>query len=165
MQQLFALILVFTLWVGFVPSAAADSDVSGLLIPCSESTAFAQRAKDSVSATAADRFQKYADAGLLCGKDDGLPHLITDGRLNHAGEFIIPGLLFLYLAGWLGWAGRNYLQTVHKNGNNEYKEIQIDVPVAIQSFIAALFWPLTFVKQLLTGELQEDDSKITVSPR
>ncbi len=165
MRQLFALILVFALWVGVAPSASADSDVSGLLTPCRDSEMFAQRARDSVSATAADRFQKYADAGLLCGKDDGLPHLITDGRLSHAGEFIIPGLLFLYLAGWLGWAGRNYLQTVHKNGNNEYKEIQIDVPVATQSFIAALFWPLTFVKQILTGELQEDDSKIPVSPR
>ncbi|PSB21576.1 Photosystem I reaction center subunit III [Phormidesmis priestleyi ULC007] len=165
MRQLFALILVFALWVGVAPSASAESDVSGLLVPCRDSEMFAQRAKDSVSATAADRFQKYADSGLLCGKDDGLPHLITDGRLNHAGEFIIPGLLFLYLAGWLGWAGRNYLQTVHKNGTNEYKEVQIDVPVAIQSFIAALFWPLTFVKQILTGEIQEDDSKIPVSPR
>ncbi|MCY7275268.1 MAG: Photosystem I reaction center subunit III [Phormidesmis sp. CAN_BIN44] len=165
MRQLFALMLVFALWFGVAPSASADSDVSGLLVPCRDSAAFAQRAKDSISATAAERFQKYADAGLLCGKDDGLPHLIVDGRLNHAGEFIIPGVLFLYLAGWLGWAGRNYLQTVHKDGINEYKEIQIDVPVAIQSFIAALFWPLTFVKQIFTGELQEDDSKITVSPR
>ena len=165
MRQLFALMLVFALWLGVAPSASAESDVSGLLVPCRDSAVFAQRAKDSVSAGAAGRFQKYADAGLLCGKEDGLPHLIADGHLNHAGEFIIPGVLFLYLAGWLGWAGRNYLQTVHKNGNDEYKEIQIDVPVAIQSFIAALFWPLTFVQQILSGALQEDDAKIPVSPR
>jgi photosystem I subunit III len=166
MQRLFALILVLALWLGFTPAASAlESDVSGLLVPCGQSEVLAQRVKDSVNVNAKARLQKYANAGLLCGKDDGLPHLIADGRLNHAGEFIIPGLLFLYLSGWLGWAGRNYLQTVHKNGTNEYKEIQIDVPVAIGSFASALLWPLIFVKQILSGELQEDDSKITVSPR
>lgn len=165
MQRLFALLLVLTLWLGFAPSASAESDVSGILVPCGQSKVFAQRVKDSVNANAQSRLQKYADAGLLCGKEDGLPHLIADGRLNHAGEFIIPGLLFLYLAGWLGWSGRNYLQSIHKNGINEYKEIQIDVPLAIQCFIGALFWPLIFVKELLSGELQEEDSKVPVSPR
>jgi photosystem I subunit III len=159
MRRLFALILVFTLWMGFASPASADSDVNGLLVPCRESQVFAQRAKDSPSTSAASRFQKYADAGLLCGKEDGLPHLIADGRLNHAGEFIIPGILFLYLAGWLGWAGRNYLQ------NPEYQEILIDLPLALGCFAAALVWPLTFIKEIISGELQEADSKIPVSPR
>jgi photosystem I subunit 3 len=108
---------------------------------------------------------KYADSGLLCGADDGLPRLIVDGRLNHLGEFTIPGLLFLYLAGWLGWAGRNYLNKVRYSSNPEYREIMIDVPLAIQCFASALLWPAQAVKEILTGEIQEDDDKVPVSPR
>jgi len=108
------------------------------------------------------RFDGYSN--LLCGAE-GLPHLITDGRLDHAGEFVLPGLLFLYLAGWLGWAGRSYLMVTRKSDQPEYNEIQINVPLAIKSFATALLWPLAAVKETLTGELQEKDSNITVSPR
>jgi hypothetical protein len=34
------------------------------------------------------RFANYGSYGLLCGAD-GLPHLIVDGDLNHAGEFLV----------------------------------------------------------------------------
>jgi photosystem I subunit 3 len=55
------------------------------------------------------RFDKYGKQGLLCGAD-GLPHLIADGRPSHAGEFVLPAVLFLYIAGYIGWSGRSYLQ-------------------------------------------------------
>lgn len=165
MRQLFALILALTLWFGFAPSASAQEAPNGLLVPCSESSAFLQRAKNAGPGSAADRFQKAADAGLLCGRDDGLPRLIADGRLDHAGEFIIPGLLFLYLAGWLGWAGRNYLNTVRFSDTPEYKEIQIDVPLAIQCFAGALLWPLQAVGEIASGKIQEPDDRVPVSPR
>lgn len=165
MRRLFALIVALMLWVSVVPNASA-AEVSATLVPCRDSAAFQQRAKNVVpGSSAADRFQKYVDEGLLCGVDDGLPHLVVDGHLDHAGEFIIPGLLFLYLAGWLGWAGRNYLNIVHKSDTPEYKEIQIDVPVAIQCFLGALLWPLQFVKEIISGEIQIADDKIPVSPR
>jgi photosystem I subunit III len=165
MQKVFALFLAFSLWFSFAPSATAEQTES-LLIPCKDSTAFQQRMKAKTGGvSAADRFQKDIDANLLCGRDDGLPRLITDGSLKHAGEFIIPGLLFLYLAGWLGWAGRNYLQSARKSDTPEYKEIQIDVPLAIGCFASALLWPLQAIKEILTGEIQEADDKITVSPR
>lgn len=182
MRRLFALMLVMTLWLGFATPASAD--VAGLT-PCAETPAFQQRidrfiksqesrlkqypADSAAAATikssiaeAKGRSEHYA--GFLCGAE-GYPRLIVDGRLDHAGEFIFPGLLFLYLAGWLGWAGRSYLMVSRKSDSPEYKEIQIDVPLAVQSFIGALLWPLAAAKEILSGEIQEDDTKIPVSPR
>ncbi|KAF3539987.1 hypothetical protein F2Q69_00023865 [Brassica cretica] len=51
----------------------------------------------------AGRFNNYGKYGLLCGAD-GIPHLMVNGDQRHWGEFITPGLLFLYIAGWIGWA-------------------------------------------------------------
>lgn len=165
MRRLFALLLMVSLWLGSAPAASADQ-TSSLLVPCKDSAAFQQRMQAKTGGvSASDRFQKDIKADLLCGREDGLPRLITDGSLKHAGEFIIPGLLFLYLAGWLGWAGRNYLQITRKSDTPEYKEIQIDVPLAITCFATALLWPLQAIKETLSGELQEADDKIPVSPR
>ncbi|CAN6855736.1 unnamed protein product [Brassica oleracea var. botrytis] len=47
------------------------------------------------------RFNNYGKYGLLCGAD-GIPHLMVNGDQRHWGEFITPGLLFLYIAGWIG---------------------------------------------------------------
>ncbi len=161
MRRLFALILAVTLWFGFAPTKPAEA---ANLVPCSESAAFAQRAKSSVSATAAQRFDFYAKSGLLCG-EEGLPHLIVDGSLSHAGEFLIPSVLFLYIAGWIGWVGRSYLQAAKKSGSPEEKEIIIDVPLAVQKALTGFAWPLAALKELTTGELTEADDKIPVSPR
>ena len=34
------------------------------------------------------RFAMYGKQGLVCGAD-GLPHLVTSGDWNHAGEFMV----------------------------------------------------------------------------
>ncbi|KAK8584937.1 hypothetical protein V6N13_138880 [Hibiscus sabdariffa] len=101
----------------------AVADISGLT-PCKDSKQFAKREKqqikklesslklyapDSAPALAIKatiektkrRFDNYGKYGLLCGSD-GLPHLIVSGDQRHWGEFITPGLLFLYIAGWIG---------------------------------------------------------------
>ena len=161
MQRLFALILAITLWFGFAPAQPAHAFN---LKPCSESAAFAQRAKNSVSPTADRRFSAYANSGLLCG-EDGLPHLIWDGSLAHAGESLIPSVLFLYIAGWIGWAGRSYLQAAKKSGSPEEKEIIIDVPLALQFSLTGFAWPLLALKEFTTGELTAKDADISVSPR
>ncbi len=44
------------------------------------------------------RFEKYKDNNLLCGKE-GLPRIIATGQWDHANEFIVPGILFLYITG------------------------------------------------------------------
>jgi photosystem I subunit 3 len=165
MRRLFALILAVGLWISVAPAASADQ-VAGL-VPCRESPAFQQRAKDARATTddpnsGKARFERYADA--YCGPE-GLPHLVVDGRLDRAGDFIIPSILFLYIAGWIGWVGRAYLQSVKKDSSPEEKEIQIDVPRALGFMLTGFTWPLAALKELTTGELTAKESEIPVSPR
>ncbi|MGF1515205.1 MAG: Photosystem I reaction center subunit III [Elainellaceae cyanobacterium] len=161
MRQCFAVILALCLWLGV--SAPASADVAGLT-PCNESSAFQARAANASTPQAERRFELYADSNVLCGPE-GLPHLVVDGRLSHAGEFLIPSILFLYIAGWIGWAGRAYLIKVREEKKPEEKEIIIDVPLALSIILAALAWPVTAVKEFLSGELVEAEENIPVSPR
>lgn len=161
MRRLFALALVLGAWLSLVPQALAD--VAGL-VPCSESAAFQQRAANATSAAAAARFEFYGSSSLLCGTD-GLPHLIVDGDLSHMGEFIIPSLLFLYIAGWIGWVGRSYLISIRSGKNPEEKEIIIDVPLAVKCSLSGFAWPLLAFKDIASGEMFAKDNEITVSPR
>merc|ERR1712187_883821 len=64
-----------------------------------------------------DRFNAYSRQNLLCG-EEGLPHLIVDGRWSHADEFILPGIIFLYISGWIGWSGRRYLDYSRRLDNS-----------------------------------------------
>jgi photosystem I subunit 3 len=100
----------------------------------------------------------------LCGTD-GLPHLIVDGRWSHAGDFLIPGIAFLYIAGCIGWAGRTYLMAIRGSKDATMREIQIDVPLAFKSTLAAATWPLAAFGEFTGKKLTESDDKITVSPR
>ena len=159
MRRLFAVLISALLLFGFAPVAKAD--VAGLT-PCSESARFQQRAAAASTPQAKARFEMYSQA--VCGTD-GLPHLIVDGRLSHAGDFIIPGIAFLYIAGCIGWAGRTYLQAVRSRKDATMHEIQIDVPLALKSTIAAATWPLAAFGEFTSGKLTEADSKFTVSPR
>lgn len=161
MRRLFAVALVLCLWLGFVPPASAD--VAGLT-PCGESAAFQQRAAGAKTDAAKARFDFYANSSLLCG-EDGLPHLIVDGDLAHMGEFLIPSILFLYIAGWIGWVGRSYLIAVRGGKNAEEKEIIIDVPLAVKCSLTGFAWPLAAFKEATTGEMFAKDNEITVSPR
>ncbi|WJX23185.1 hypothetical protein P8452_12415 [Trifolium repens] len=129
----------------------AVADISGLT-PCKESKQFAKREKQSIKKLESSlklyapdsapalaikatvektkrRFDNYAKQGLLCGAD-GLPHLIVNGDQRHWGEFITPGILFLYIAGWIGWVGRSYLIAIRDDKKPTQKEIIIDVPLA-----------------------------------
>jgi photosystem I subunit 3 len=91
--------------------------------------------------------------------------LVADGSLAHADEFIIPGLIFLYIAGWIGWVGRAYLISVRKESNPEMREIIIDVPRALGLMLSGFTWPLAAIKELLSGELTAKEEEIPVSPR
>ncbi|MBS0016290.1 MAG: Photosystem I reaction center subunit III [Arthrospira sp. PLM2.Bin9] len=162
MRRLLALVLALGLWFG--GSAAAEAYN---LTPCSDSAAFQQRAKTSIARSANPdqakaRFERYSQE--LCG-EDGLPHLIVDGSLSHAGDFLIPSVLFLYIAGWIGWVGRSYLQYARKDKKATEKEIIIDVPKAVQLMLGGFLWPLAALKEMTTGEMFAKDNEITVSPR
>jgi photosystem I subunit III len=165
MRKILAFIFAVCLWLNFAPAVDA-SEVAGL-VPCSESAAFQQRAATARNTTndpesGKKRFERYSQA--LCGPE-GLPHLIVDGRLDRAGDFIIPGLMFLYIAGWIGWVGRAYIIAARKSGNAEEKEIIIDIPLAISCVAQGPLWPLAAFKEFASGELTAKESEITVSPR
>jgi len=176
--------------VSFGQVDAAYADIAGLT-PCSESKGFAKRQKNELKALdkrlknyeagsapalalqatkerTERRFKNYAGAGLLCGTD-GLPHLISDPglalRFGHAGEVFIPTIGFLYIAGYIGYAGRDYIRKVKEASKPREKEYIIDVPLALQCSAGGLFWPSRALTELRNGTLTEDDRNITVSPR
>jgi photosystem I subunit 3 len=160
---------------------------NGILIDCDKSPAFTKRLNASVKKLEGrltkyevgtppalalqqqidqtkSRFARYAESGLLCGTD-GLPHLITDGDFAHASEFVLPGILFLYITGWIGWSGRKYIQTVATSKNPTEKEIIIDVPLALNIMLSGYLWPLTAWSEFISGSFVADSNDITVSPR
>lgn len=170
----------------FASSFNVNADVAGL-VPCKESGVFQKRLENTIQkletrltkyelntppALAIQkqidntklRFDKYSKSQVLCGSD-GLPHLITDGRWNHAGEFIFPGLLFIYITGWIGWVGRGYLQAVASTSKPTEKEIIIDVPLALKFSLSGFVWPLAAIQAFTSGQLLESNDDITVSPR
>jgi photosystem I subunit 3 len=163
-----------------------SADVSGL-VPCKDSAGFKRRLDQSVKKLTSRlsnyeegtpaylalevqiektkvRFDKYGKQGLLCGAD-GLPHLIADGRWSHAGEFILPGITFLYIAGYIGWSGRSYLQFTKTTDKPNENEIIINVPVALGMMSASFLWPLAAWKELVSGKLLTPGNEVTVSPR
>ncbi|AFY95533.1 photosystem I reaction centre subunit III [Chamaesiphon minutus] len=165
MQKLLAFVLAICLWLNFAPTASA-SEVAGLT-RCGDTPAFQQRAKMARNTTTdpqsgKNRFERYAQA--LCGPE-GLPHLIVDGRLDRAGDFLIPSILFLYIAGWIGWVGRAYIIAVRKGDNPEMKEIVIDVPLAVSCMLSGFAWPAAAIGEFTSGKLVVKDSEISVSPR
>ncbi|KAL3702316.1 hypothetical protein R1sor_020338 [Riccia sorocarpa] len=185
----FATALALAAVVGSAPFVApqdAKADVAGLT-PCKESKAFAKREKNEIKALekrlklygpesapslaikatiekTKRRFAFYGNEGLLCGTD-GLPHLIVDGDQAHLGEFVYPGIVFLYIAGWIGWVGRSYLIAVRDEKKPTEKEIIIDVPLATRLLWKGFTWPIAALAELRNGKLIEDASNITVSPR
>ncbi|KAF5736241.1 photosystem I reaction center subunit III chloroplastic [Tripterygium wilfordii] len=102
------------------------------------------------------RFENYGKYGLLCGSD-GLPHLIVSGDQRHWGEFITPGILFLYIAGWIGWVGRSYLIAIRDDKKPTMKEIIIDVPLASRLVFRGFSWPIAAYRELVNGELIAKD--------
>ena len=165
MQKLLAFVFALCLWFNFTPIASA-SEVAGLT-RCGDTPAFQQRAKTARNTTddpesGKKRFARYEQA--LCGPE-GLPHLIVDGRLDRAGDFLIPGVLFLYIAGWIGWVGRAYIIAIKKGDNTEEKEIVIDLPLAINCMLGGFAWPASALGEFTSGKLVAKDNEITVSPR
>ena len=184
MKRWFVTFLTFIVFVG--TPKLANADVSGLT-PCKDSAAFKKRLDGStkkLSARLANyeegtpaylalqeqinrteaRFDKYGRQGLLCGAD-GLPHLIADGRPSHAGEFVLPAIMFIYITGWIGWAGRSYLAYTRTTEKPNENEIIINVPVALGMMSAGFLWPLAAWNELVSGELLVAGDEITVSPR
>nr|WCH56054.1 photosystem I reaction center subunit III (plastocyanin-binding) [Calliblepharis sp.] len=185
MKQLVAILCMITM-ITLTQPVNASTEISSLQ-PCKESKAFEKRLNNSIKklenrlskyevstppalalqqqiTKTQTRFNNYSKSGILCGTE-GLPHLIADGRWNHAGEFIFPGLLFIYIAGWIGWVGRKYLQAILTTNKPTEKEIIIDVPLALKFSVSGFTWPLAAIQEFTSGKLLANNDDITVSPR
>jgi photosystem I subunit 3 len=77
----------------------------------------------------------------------------------------IPTVGFLYIAGWIGTVGRDYLIAARSDSKPTQKEIIIDVPLALRLAAQGAGWPFRVIRELQNGTLLEKDSNITVSPR
>ena len=157
------------------------------LTPCKDSPAFQKRLASSVrklenrvklytpeskesrflikeiAATKA-RFERYGSTNLLCGKE-GLPRIIASGQWDHANEFIIPGTLFIYITGWIGWVGRKYIRYASSTENPFENEIIINVPVALTIMNSGFLWPVEAWKEFTSGDLLAAEEDVTKSPR
>merc|ERR1712217_516476 len=63
-------------------------------------------------------FYRYQSG--ICGENDGLPRIdfgipYVPGPTSSGGGILLPGFVFLYIAGYIGWAGRRYLLYVRTN--------------------------------------------------
>ena len=185
MKRFNLITLLFLVLLAFTPDQAF-ADIGGLT-KCSDSPAFTKRLNTSVKkleqrmkdyepgsppALALQqqidrtkaRFDKYSRSDLLCGTD-GLPHLVADGRWSHAAEFIMPGIGFIYISGWIGWVGRKYIRAVSTTKNPAESEIIINVPLALKIMTTGYIWPISAWQELTSGELIAPKDEITVSPR
>jgi len=78
----------------------------------------------------------------------------------------IPTIGFLYVAGWIGYVGRNYIQAVKATKDKPTQaEIILDVPMALRMAFQGAAWPAAVVEELKSGTLTEKEENITVSPR
>jgi photosystem I subunit 3 len=131
-----------------------------LYTPESKEAKFLLKEIDSTKA----RFERYGNSNLLCGKE-GLPRIIASGQWDHANDFVVPGILFLYITGWIGWVGRKYVRYASTTDNAFENEIIINVPVALSIMNSGFLWPIDAWKEFTTGDLLASDDDITVSPR
>jgi photosystem I subunit 3 len=157
------------------------------LTPCKDSAAFQKRLNGSVKklenrlklyapetkeakflvheiASTKARFERYGNENILCGKE-GLPRIIASGQWDRANEFVIPGILFIYITGWIGWVGRKYLRYASTTENSFENEIIINVPVAISIMNSGFLWPVEAWKEFTSGDLLAAEEDVTVSPR
>jgi len=87
-----------------------------------------------------------------CGKLDGLPRVMVQPGVK-VGGVVIPSLMFLYTAGWIGWAGRSYLLRTR----DPQKEINLDVPLALTCMASGFAWPVLAWQDIVNGEMAVPD--------
>ena len=180
MRRLFSILLSAFLFLGLAPvvhaaGEAVNPDRSSTefsangLTPCSENARFQERANGATTAKDIARFERYSKAS--CG-DDGLPHLIIAATIepfgalanrHHEGDVLIPAHIFIYIAGIIGWSGREYLRASKQTKNPADNEIFIDFALARQALRKGAAWPLEANKQGRSGDLREKDENITLN--
>ena len=156
--------------VALNPDREDTSFSASALAPCSENARFNERASAASTAQDIARFDRYSRAS--CG-DDGLPHLIIGPTIEpfganvfrgHEGDILIPGHIFLYIAGIIGWSGREYLKLSRASKNPAENEIFLNPDFLRVALAKGAMWPLEADKEARSGRLRESNNKITTSP-
>lgn len=141
----------------------------GFASPCGENKKFKKKNKDRIQSAEkrmskiapgtvvhtwwkerVERFQRMETnwANRWCDKQTGLPIVLTTFT-NERGAIWVPSAIFLYTAGWIGWAGRSYLQRTQ----DAQKEIFIDVPLAVMCMASGFSWPVTAWQEIVDGKM------------
>ena len=180
MRRLFSILLSAFLLLGLAPMVNAAGEavnadrastefIASGLTSCSENARFQERASSATTPKDIARFERYSKAS--CG-DDGLPHLIIGATIepfgalanrHHEGDILIPAHIFIYVAGIIGWSGREYLRASKKLKNPAENEIFIDFALARQCLIKGAAWPIEANKQGRNGDLREKDENISLN--
>ncbi len=180
MRRLFSILLSAFLLLGIAPTVNAAGEAlnadrasteftASALTPCSENSRFQERASSASTPKDIARFERYSKAS--CG-DDGLPHLIIGATIepfgalanrHHEGDILIPAHIFIYIAGIIGWSGREYLRASKQLKNPAENEIFIDFALARQCLIKGAAWPFEANKQGRNGDLREKDENISLN--
>ena len=180
MSRIFAILLSALLLVGFAPMANAGAEfnedradttfTASALTTCSENSAFNQRASSATTDQEKARFERYGKA--LCG-DEGLPHLIIGPTIEpfgalymrgHEGDVLIPAHIFIFVAGIIGWAGREYLKLSRASKDAADKEIFLDPDMLRTALVKGARWPELADQESRGGTLRESNKNITCSP-
>ena len=181
MSRLLSILLSAFLFLGIAPIAnarpgpALNADraptdfTASALVSCADNPRFQERASAASTDQAIKRFERYSKA--LCG-DDGLPHLIIGPPIEpwgawfnrgHEGDLLIPGVMFIYIAGIIGWSGREYVRAVRGKKNAAEYEIIIDTSLAWQCLKRGAAWPLQANREGKNGELREKDNNVSLN--
>ena len=178
--RLLGIMLSALIFVGFTSAANAAGEVlnkdrpptefsTTSLTTCSENPRFQARASEAKTAKDIARFNRYSKA--TCG-EDGLPHLLIGPPIEpfgallnrgHEGDLLIPGVMFIYITGIIGWSGREYLRYAKTQKNAAEYEIIIDTDIAWQCLKKGAAWPLHANREGKNGDLREKDNNVSLN--
>ena len=88
---------------------------------------------------------------------------LANGKWDSVWELTVPAMMFIYIAGCIGWAGRKYLIIVRERKDAAMAEIMIDVKLAIRCILTSAIWPVEAHYEATNGKMTEP--YVTVSPR
>jgi len=98
---------------------------------------------------------------VYCGKRDGYPRTIANGEVDVRRSVVLPGFAFLYITGWIGWTGREYLLRT----KSKQKEIYIDLPLFAQCSASGFAWPVRSWIDIVNGKFTVADEDLYYSGR
>jgi len=102
-----------------------------------------------------------------CSKTDGRPRTLATPEMVRGGV-ILPASLFLYSAGWIGWAGRSYLirsKDCKKYGAKTPMQMEyiINAPLALTCMASGFAWPVLAWQDIVNGKMVRRDEDVHTS--